>query len=71
MSYFSDNSIEESSRRNDAFQILCALREAVTIAKRTQQAIPYKKKLFIWLRISHPPCIMIFVIYLLKQMKVK
>ena len=43
MSYFSDNSIEESDRRNNAFQLLCAMREAVTIAKKTQQAIPYRR----------------------------
>ncbi len=45
MSYFSDNSIAEEERRNDAFQILCALRESLTIAKRAGQPIPYKKTL--------------------------
>lgn len=45
MSYFSNNSIDEQERRNDAFQMLCALREALTISKRTRQAIPYKKAL--------------------------
>lgn len=45
MSYFSDNSTDEQERRNDAFQLLCALREAITISKRSRQAIPYKKAL--------------------------
>lgn len=45
MTYFSDNSLEEDERRNNAFNVLCALREAVTIAKRTEQHIPYKKAL--------------------------
>lgn len=45
MSYFSDNSINEEERRNDAFQILCALREALTISKRNRQAVPYKRAL--------------------------
>lgn len=45
MSYFSDNSADEQERRNDAFQLLCALREAITISKRSRQAIPYKKAL--------------------------
>ncbi len=45
MSYFSDNSIEEEDRRNDAFKILCALRDALTIGKRGHQPVPYKKAL--------------------------
>ncbi|HEY9008747.1 MAG TPA: hypothetical protein VIM75_21565 [Ohtaekwangia sp.] len=45
MTYFSDNSIGEDERRNNAFTLLCAVREAVTIAKRAQQHIPYKKTL--------------------------
>ena len=45
MSYFSEESLEENERRNDAFQLLCGIREAVSIAKRTQQAIPYKRAL--------------------------
>jgi len=43
MTIFADNSIEESKRRDNAFRILCAMREALTIAKRTPQAVPYKK----------------------------
>lgn len=45
MSYFSDQSIEEEERRNEAFQLLCGIREAVSIAKRTKQSIPYRKAL--------------------------
>lgn len=45
MSYFSEESIEENERRNEAFQLLCGIREAVSIAKRTQQSIPYRKAL--------------------------
>lgn len=45
MSYFSEESIEENERRNEAFQLLCGIREAVSIAKRTKQSIPYRKAL--------------------------
>lgn len=45
MSYFSDESIDENERRNEAFHLLCGIREAVSIAKRTNQSIPYKKAL--------------------------
>jgi len=43
MSYFSDSSQEESERRNNAFNYTCALREAITIAKRSQQPVPYRR----------------------------
>ncbi|WP_430468226.1 hypothetical protein [Winogradskyella ouciana] len=45
MSYFGLNSVEEEERRNRAFQMLSAMREALTISKRTRQAIPYKRAL--------------------------
>lgn len=45
MTYFSDNSLEEEQRRNDAFNMLCSLREGLTIAKRGQHQVPYKKTL--------------------------
>ena len=43
MSYFSDRSADEDSRRNDAFKFLIAMREALSIAKRGSQPVPYKK----------------------------
>jgi len=43
MSYFSDKSADEDSRRNDAFKFLIALREALSMAKRSQQPVPYKR----------------------------
>lgn len=43
MTYFSDKSQDEDSRRNDAFKFLIAMREALTIAQRSQQPVPYKK----------------------------
>ncbi len=45
MSYFSINSVDIEERRNDAFQLLCGLREALTISKRTRQSIPYRRAL--------------------------
>ncbi len=43
MSYFSDNGVDEEERRNNAFKFICAIREAITIAKRMPQLIPYKR----------------------------
>ena len=43
MAYFGNNSIEVEQRRNDAFKFLIAMREALSIAKRSQQPVPYKK----------------------------
>lgn len=43
MSYFSDKSAEEDSRRNDAFKFLIAMREALSMAKRSPQPVPYKR----------------------------
>ncbi len=45
MSYYSNSNFDEDDRRNNAFQFLNSLREAVSIAKRTQQPIPYQKTL--------------------------
>ena len=45
MSYFADNSLNEEERRNDAFQLLCALRETLTISKRSRQPVSYKRTL--------------------------
>jgi len=45
MSYLSDETISEDERRNNAFQAVNALREAVTIAKRNPQPVTYEQTL--------------------------
>ncbi|MCT8341235.1 hypothetical protein MG296_14305 [Flavobacteriaceae bacterium TK19130] len=45
MSYFSDDEYSEDLRRNSAFQALNAIREAVSLAKRTHQPITYEQTL--------------------------
>lgn len=43
MSYFSDETIAEEIRRNDAFNAVCALREALSLAKRNPNMLSYKR----------------------------
>lgn len=43
MGYFDDNSINEETRRNEAFIIIAAVRELLTIAKESEQIEPYKR----------------------------
>lgn len=45
MSYLSDENQPEDERRNNAFQAVNAVREAVTIAKRASQPITYEQTL--------------------------
>jgi hypothetical protein len=45
MSYFSDEEVNEDDRRNNAFQAVNAVREAVSIAKRSSQPITYEQTL--------------------------
>jgi hypothetical protein len=45
MSYFSDEDYHEDERRNSAFQTLNAVREAISLAKRTHQPITYEQTL--------------------------
>lgn len=45
MDYLSDEDISEDERRNNAFQTVNAIREAVTIAKRASQPVTYEQTL--------------------------
>lgn len=45
MSYFSDEDYSEDERRNNAYQAVNAVREAVSLAKRTHQPITYEQTL--------------------------
>jgi hypothetical protein len=45
MSYFSDNAYNEEDRRNNAFQAVNAVREAVSLARRANQPVTYEQTL--------------------------
>jgi hypothetical protein len=45
MSYFSNEEVKEDDRRNNAFQAVNAVREAISIAKRVHQPITYEQTL--------------------------
>ena len=45
MGYFADTNFSEEIRRNNAFALVNAFRESLTIAKRTPQHVPYEKTL--------------------------
>ncbi len=45
MSYFSNEEVNEDDRRNNAFQVVNAVREAISIAKRAYQPITYEQTL--------------------------
>lgn len=42
MNYFQNSNFEEQERRNTAFNLVRAIRDAVSIAKRAQQPITYE-----------------------------
>lgn len=45
MSYFSDKDYSEDERRNNAYQAVNAVREAISLAKRTHQPVTYEQTL--------------------------